>query len=477
MSAIRIGQATRTLAVIGILCIIVFIKTISVLTTQPTAIVQPLTTVVSGSTAVALQLQAPALLRQVPVDLQIQAAQAMVQKVPNEPDGYNRLAATYMQKARETGDFGLNAKAESALKYSFKVAPDNYKAIELQAVLLLTYHQFSEALTVARQAQLLRPQDPEVYGAMTDALVELGDYEGAVAAVQTMLELRPNSTAYARLSYLRALHGDTEGAIAAMRRAAKVANPWDREGVAWYRLQLGNELMNAGLLAEGEREVDIALHTFPNYHLALAAKARARVAAGDLESAVDFYQQAQERVPLPDTAIALGDLYTHLGYLEQAKRQYDLVEFIERAGTAISQTYSREIALFWADRNLKLDQALAIAQRERLTRSDIYTFDVLAWCLFKQGALPEAKTAVDQALRLGTRDARIYYHAGMIERGLGDRLKARNYLKLALQINPYFDILQADIARQTLNSITKEEGEGVTGNFSLSPLLPLSLSA
>ena len=336
---------------------------------------------------------------------------------------------------------------------------------------MLTYHQFSEALTVARHAQQLRPRDPEVYGAMTDALVELGDYEGALAAVQTMLELRPNSTAYARLSYLCALHGDTEGAIAAMRWAAKVANPWDRESVAWYRLQLGNELMNAGSLAEGEREVDLALHTFPNHHLALAAKARARIAAGDLESAVDFYQQAQERVPLPDTAIALGNLYTYLGALERAQRQYDLVEFIERAGAAITQTYSREIALFWVDRNLKLDRALAIARRERLTRSDIYTFDVLAWCLFKQGALLEAKTAIDSALRLGTRDARIYYHAGMIHHGLGDRLKAENYLKLALRINPSFDILQADIARQTLNSITKEEGDGGSSPLPSSPSL------
>ncbi|MBV8885800.1 MAG: tetratricopeptide repeat protein [Chroococcidiopsidaceae cyanobacterium CP_BM_RX_35] len=460
MSAIRIGQATRPLAVIGILCIIiiVLIKTISILTTQPTAVVQPLTSVVSGSTPT-VQLQAPALLRQVLVNL-IQAAPAMVQKVPSEPDGYNQLAAKYMQQARETGDFGLNAKAESALKYSFKVAPDNYKAIELQAVLLLTYHQFSEALTVARQAQQLRPRDPEVYGAMTDALVELGDYEGANTAVQTMLELRPNSTAYARLSYLRTLHGDPEGAITAMRTAAKVANPRDREGVAWYRLQLGNELMNAGSLTEGEREVDIALHSFPNYHLALATKARARIAAGDLESAVNFYQQAQERVPLPDTAIALGNLYTYLGYREQAQRQYDLVEFIERAGTAISQTYSRELALFWANHNMKLDEALVIAQREQLTRSDIYTFDVLAWCLFKQGKLPEAKTAIDSALRLGTRDARIYYHAGMIHHGLGDRLKAGNYLKLALQTNPSFDILQADIARQTLKSFTNEKESG-----------------
>ncbi len=449
----RIGRAKLLLAVLGLCAIVFGIQIMSVFTPQLKAVIQPPITVGARSTPADLQIRAQSLLQKVPADLQIKSAQALVQKLPTEPDSYNRLCAAYIQKARETGDFGLNAKAESALKYSFKVAPDNYDAIKLQAVLLLTYHQFSEALEVVRHAKQIRPRDPEVYGAMTDALVELGDYEGAIAAVQTMVELRPNASAYARVSYLRALHGNTAGAIEAMNVAAKAANPWDREGVAWYRLQLGNELMNAGSLLEGEREVDKALHAFPDYHLALAAKARARLSAGDTQSAVEFYQRAQSRVPLPDTAIALGNLYTHLGYLDQAKRQYDLVEFIERAGTAITNTYSLQLALFWADHNTKLDRALAIALRERLTRSDIYTFDVLAWCLFKQGEMQSAKAAIDKALRLSTRDARIYYHAGMIYDALSDRQRAMKYLKLALQINPYFDILQADIARQTLNAI------------------------
>jgi tetratricopeptide (TPR) repeat protein len=67
--------------------------------------------------------------------------------------------------------------------------------------------------------------------------------------------------------------------------------------------------------------------------------------------------------------------------------------------------------------------------------------------------MPEAKAAIDKALELNTRDARIYYHAGMIYHGLGLIKSAVKYLELALLINPYFDILQADVARQTLNAI------------------------
>lgn len=387
-----------------------------------------------------------------PADRQIRASQGVIERTPDSPKGYNLLSSAYMQKARETGDFSYNAKAQAALNRSLEVAPDNFDAISLHAKLLLTYHRFSDALEAARRAQAIQPENHDIYGALTDALVELGDYKEAVEAAQRMVDLRPETSSYSRVSYLRALHGDTNGAIEAMRLAADSANPQNPENVAWCRVQLGNELMNAGKLDEGEREFDHALYVFPDYHAALAAKGRARLAANDMNGAIEFYKRAQERVPLPEYAVALGDLYTKLGRADEAKQQYALVEYIERTG-AIEGTYSRQLALFWADHDLRLDDALAAAQRERSARKDIYTCDVLAWCLYKKGQLDEAKTSMDEALRLGTRDARLLYHAGMIANARGERGAAAKYLKEALSIDPSFDVLQADVARRTVASI------------------------
>jgi len=390
-------------------------------------------------------------------DRQIQIAERRIKQLPGAADGYNLLAAAYLQKARETGDFGFNARAEAALNKALELAPDDRETMTMHASLMLTYHRFREALDEARRIQSKGPESAELYGVMTDALVELGDYLEAVKVAQQMINLRPDAAAYSRVSYLRALHGDLQGAIEAMRVAVKASNPNNPENASWYRVHLGMELMNAGKRDDAEREFDIALQIFPGYHLALAAKGRARTEAGDFAKAVDFYRQAQERVPLPEYAIALGDLYTKLGRTGEAQQQHDLVEFIERTMSGSATLYSRQLALFWADRNIRLDDALGIMQRERQTRADVYTYDALAWCLYKKGRFVEAREAIDQARRLGTQDARIFYHSGMIYDELGDRARATRYLQLAIKTDSAFDVLQGDVARQKLRELGKQE--------------------
>ena len=390
--------------------------------------------------------------RATPADRRIEAAQGVIRKAPASLAGYNALAAAFMQKARETGDFGYNARAEEAIRRSYEVAPDNQGANRLRGHLLLAYHRFAEAREVALRAVAQNPRDYEAYGALVDAHVELGQYDEAKKALQAMLDVRPYAASYARASYLRSLHGDAAGAIEAMRLAAASADPGDPESLAWCLVHLGDELMNTGKPSEAEREYDRALYYFPDYPLALNAKARARARAGDTAAAVALYQKSLDRVPSPDAAVALGDLYSKLGKTKEAKRQYDLVEFIERAGAGAG-TYSRQLALFWADHDVRLDEALEIARRERALRADIYTSDALAWCLYKKGQLAEARAAMDEALRLGTRDPRLLYHAGMIYKALGDRPAAAKFLTEALAINPSFDVLQAEVARLALRSI------------------------
>ena len=78
------------------------------------------------------------------------------------------------------------------------------------------------------------PDNPDALAVMVDANVELGRYDDASATLQELLDRHPGLPAYARLSYVRELHGDTSGALRAMREADTAANgvAFDRATVA-----------------------------------------------------------------------------------------------------------------------------------------------------------------------------------------------------------------------------------------------------
>jgi tetratricopeptide (TPR) repeat protein len=143
-----------------------------------------------------------------------------------------------------------------------------------------------------------------------------------------------------------------------------------------------------------------------------------------------------------------------LGRDADARRQYALVEYIGRLSALNKVVYNRELALFYADHDLKLPEALALARAELSVRRDVYTQDVLAWALLKNGRAREALEPLSEALRLGTRDARLFFHAGMIHRAAGNDEAARDFLGRALALSPRFHVLQAPIAVKVLAELT-----------------------
>ena len=109
----------------------------------------------------------------------------------------------------------------------------------------------------------------------------------------------------------------------------------------------------------------------------------------------------------------------------QARQQYELVEYIGRLNALNQALYNRELAYFYADHDMKLAESLELAKRELDYRRDIYAYDLLAWSLYKNDKVEEARDAIEKALRLGTQDAKLFFHAGMIYHRLGDKPKAR----------------------------------------------------
>ncbi len=360
---------------------------------------------------------------------------------PSKPESYTRLATVYLQMARESGDFSLNGKAEQAIEQALQFDSENLEALRLKAQLLITYHKFHEGVELGRKVQQRQPDTPDIYGVLTDGLVELGEYKQAIQMAQTMMDLRPDGASYARTAYLRHLHGDTQGAIEAMGEAIRATPHQNREAKAWHRVHLGNYLLNVGQLSAALEQYELALQSLPNYHLALAAKAHILEVQGELKQAEQLYQQAQNRVPSLVCALALGNIYTRLGQPQLAEQQYQLAEFLDQGLKTQDPMVSREVALSLADRGQKLDLAFQSMQREITWRNDIFTWDALAWCALKANQPDLAERAMTQALRLGTKDRSLLLHASHIYERVGKPELASQYQKQAQQL-PYSTLRQ-----------------------------------
>ena len=254
---------------------------------------------------------------------------------------------------------------------------------------------------------------------------------------------------------IRDSNGRPDEAIDWMRRAADetVALDLGGEGLAWYRFQLGELYFNRGDLRRAARWYGEAEQALPGYYLAAAGLGKVEAARGDLDAAIVRYEALVGRLPQPGFVAMLGDLHALNGNMTAAQQQYDTVAFIQQLDAAQRVLHDRAVAVFFANHNTNLDTALAYAESELAARQDIYAYDTLAWVLHRLGRFDEARTASDRALQLGTPDAQLHYHAGLIAAAQGDAERATTYLRRALELNPYFDLLQAEEARAALSAL------------------------
>lgn len=384
------------------------------------------------------------------IDPQLAAAQKLIESSPGSPKGHLMAASFYINSARRSGDFSLNAKARDEVDKALAIAPKDLDARKLRATLHLTFHEFAEALKLGNELAAEVPGDPFVLGIITDAHTQLGNYPEAIRAAQSMMNAKPNSQSYARAAHLRSLHGDYSGAVEMYRLAARTADPADKEAQSWCLTQLGDLQWRNGQYDDAVKAYNEALAVSPDYPLAMFGKGRTAASKGDLAAATALISGSVERSPHTYSIIHLGDVLHAAGKSEQAEQMYRLADNAEVLGDTHD---AHRIALFRADHNTNLDRALEIAEADYAELKDIYAADILAWCLYKKGRPAEARAKAAEAMRLGTNDAMIYFHAGMIEAALGNHGAAKALLKKALTLNPAFDLRQTEIAKSQLNKL------------------------
>lgn len=391
-----------------------------------------------------------------PAERSITQANSMIAKNPKNFEAYNALALALSRRARETSDVKFYGQGEETLKKSFEISPGNFDGERILVWLLLGKHEFAAAREEARKLNKKMPDDVMVYGFLTDANIELGDYKEAEEAAQRMLDLRPgNLPGLTRAAYLRELFGDVDGAVELMNMALQSTPPSQVEDAAWILTQIAHLDLAVGKTAEAEKQLAHALRLFPGYHYALGSLAKVRIQEKRYAEAIQLLDQRYQAAPHAENLYDLAEALQLAGRGEDARKAFAEFEQKSLLETNRADNSNRELIFYYADHAREPVQALEVARRELARRHDAYTLDAYAWTLSLNGRYTEAREQIEKALAVGLRDARILRHAGEIALKAGDRNSAERYLRQAAELNT----AESEPAKAVLAHLSSKAGQ------------------
>ena len=367
--------------------------------------------------------------------------QRQIQEHPDDPEAYLKMTRLFILEARTTGEHGhyypaalkmLNTVLEKDLQEAEK-----FEALFLKATVTLSLHKFEEALALIEEALPMNPHFAQIHGALTDAHVELGNYDAAVKAADQMVAIRPDLRSYARVSYLREIHGDYVGAIEAMKLAVSAGVP-GQEDAAWTRLTLGNLYATYGDLEQAAAMYTQVLAERPNYPFAWAALAEIAVKKENTQAADSLLQLAIDAIPEVGFYEQLAHVYRDMGRTQEAKELVNEILLMLQDDEENGHQMGMEYAVVYRDLIQDQDQALHYALTEYEKRpNNMEVNQLLASIYLLQGNLAEAENHRLAALSTGARDPELLMISGLIQTKNGDSRNGRKHIRQSLELNPY----------------------------------------
>ena len=370
---------------------------------------------------------------------------------PQKAGNYVALASLFLQEARVTGEHHeCVAKAQQLVEQALRLDPNNFEALLASASISMTKHRFEEARAIAERALAQNADNASAYGILTDALVELGHYDEAVQACDRALQLRPDLSSYARAAYLREVHGDLDGAIAAMRLACD-AGIAGHENRAWALQQLGTLYLKKSKLDTAAFIFNGILQERPQYAYALSGLAKVHTAHGEYQRAIELLQQAYGLVPDHAFLQFLLELHRAVGDHDSAARIGELIVAAIQQHEEDGWQVDLEYAAFCTASESSLDSAVRRAQREYERRPrNLDALSTYAWALYKNDRATEAAPLIEAALRRNPSDARLHFRAGMIAAALAHSEAAAQHLRASLTTHADLSLMEVQAARELL---------------------------
>jgi tetratricopeptide (TPR) repeat protein len=392
-------------------------------------------------------------------DIEFYSARAM--RDPTGAADLAMLASLYLERGRATGDASDAVRAERAARQSLaNRSSHNERALSVLSSSLMAQHRFTDALHFSAELAAADTGNAAARAAVGEIQMELGRYDGARATFHSLEGRAAELSVATRFARWLELTGHPGAARTALHRALTTAEHTTglpTEQLAWYWLRLGDLDQRVGSADRAESDYRQGLRLRPDDYRLLSARAHIAAVRGRWDDAIAFGERAIAISLDPATLGTLSDSYAAKG---DTARAAEYARALEVAVLAQPGAYHRAWSLFLLDHRVHLDEVHAKVRADLRTRRDIYGWDLYAWSLHQRARNADARAAMAHALALGTVDASLYFHAGVIESALGNGPAARGYLERALAANPYFHPTQPALARAMLDSLREHAAKG-----------------
>lgn len=360
-------------------------------------------------------------------------------------------AAQLIQRARLTGEAIDAERAELEARRSLALRTHhNGGAFVTLAASLLEQHRFTEARDIARQLVAGQP-DVDVYNSLLgETQLEVGDYEGARASFAAVVAPTASSGTLASAARWAELQGQTREARRLLRIARTMATKlpdMPAAEIAWFDMRDGDLALREGQPRSAEAAYRRGLALAPTDYRLQAAMSRLALALGRWNEAIAYGEASIAGVLDPGSLGVIADAHAGKG---DTARAAEYERTMEVALSGQPGAYHRAWSLYMLDHGRRAPEMVTLALEELKTRRDVYGYDIAAWALHKANRNAEAREMMAAALRLGTRDPLLFYHAGAIAHAAGDVGGARGYLTQALALDPVSRPQYAAMARRIL---------------------------
>ncbi|MBD2297248.1 lipopolysaccharide assembly protein LapB [Nostoc sp. FACHB-190] len=378
--------------------------------------------------------------------------QTKLRQSPDSGLNLTALAQAYLKMAKATGESNWYLLAEQAANRSLSHLPfHNQGAILVLARVAQARHDFAAAIRLSQQVLQSQPTNDHALAILVTSNLATGNLTAARTAADALVNKIPTQGNLTLQALVLVAQGQDQAAIATFKNALATEEPGELGTSAWTRVVFGQFYDKRGQPDLASSLYKEALRIIPRYPLALLHLAELAMRQGNYQQAESLYAQV-----LPNSQTS-STIFDHAVFRGRAKvlqlqgkataaqtllTQAESLLRQENAGhTNGSFGHRRELARLLLEKNRPQDtaEALSLMQAEIKIRRDAQTLDTLAWALFRVGRFREAQQQIQAALQLGTRDAGMFYRAGIIAKALGNQQQALNYQQLAQSVDPTFN--------------------------------------